>query len=183
MHRRFVMKTALAAAAGAMLGERLGAQSPDDEALPRENDRLVFAIGAREGELIAPADVARGRPPVLAYAMDPATHMARKSSRLSQIVLVHVDPDELAPETLGRSANGIVAYSAVCTHTGCDVTEWERDAGALLCPCHASQFDPRDGARVLYGPAPGRLAALPLKLVDSMLVAAGGFIGRLGAAE
>ena len=35
-------------------------------------------------------------------------------------------------------------------------------------------------ARVLDGPAPRRLAALPLQIVDGVPAVAGGFIGRAG---
>ena len=38
-----------------------------------------------------------------------------------------------------------------------------------------------DGAKVIGGPAPRRLAALPLKIVDGQLIVAGVFTGRLGA--
>ena len=48
------------------------------------------------------------------------------------------------------------------------------------CPCHESEFDPSDGARVVGGPAPWQLAALPLKLVDGVLAVAGPFEGRVG---
>jgi rieske iron-sulfur protein len=54
------------------------------------------------------------------------------------------------------------------------------EAQRLMCFCHYSQFDPKDGARVVEGPAPRRLAALPLKLADGVLTVAGGFIGRVG---
>ena len=40
--------------------------------------------------------------------------------------------------------------------------------------------DPSDGARVVGGPAPWQLAALPLKLVDGTLIVAAPFEGRVG---
>jgi len=50
----------------------------------------------------------------------------------------------------------------------------------LECPCHYSTYDPKDGAKVVSGPAPRRLPALPLKLVDARLVVAKPFTGRAG---
>ena len=69
---------------------------------------------------------------------------------------------------------------AVCTHAGCDEWAWLGAQKMLKCPCHDSEFDPKDGARVNVGPAPRRLPALPLKLVDGVLLAAGSFSARVG---
>jgi Rieske Fe-S protein len=95
-------------------------------------------------------------------------------------MLVRLALTELTDATRALAAAGIVAYSAICTHTGCDVADWQSETQTFMCFCHYSRFDPKDGARVLSGPAPRRLAALPLKIVDEVLMAAGGFIGRVG---
>ena len=149
-------------------------------AAPRENDLLVFAYGSREGELLTPADLAPGAPQVFAFPMDPEAAVIRNASRLNQILVVRLEPDWLSAETRARSADGIVAYSGVCTHTGCDIEGWNGVEHRFQCPCHESQFDPSDGARVVGGPAPWQLAALPLKLVDGDLRVAGQFVGRVG---
>ena len=111
--------------------------------------------------------------------MDPADRTVRSGSRLNQIVVVRVDPETLSAETRARSADGIVAYSSICTHTGCDVDDWEPAARLLACQCHFSQFDPRDGAKVVDGPAPRPLPALPLKIVDGKLTVAGPFTAAI----
>ena len=136
--------------------------------------------GGRFGNVINPDDVPFGGPSVLAFPVDPRAGVVRDGSRLNQVLLIHLGADELVRETLARAAEGIVAYSAVCTHAGCDVTGWRAEVKMLRCPCHESDFDPRDGARVLGGPAPRRLPSLPLKLVDGVLMAAGGFSSRVG---
>jgi Rieske Fe-S protein len=112
--------------------------------------------------------------------MDPATSVIRDGSRLNQVLLIHLAPEQLDDVTRTRAAEGIVAYSAVCTHTGCDTWLWQGDNQTLKCPCHDSVFDPREEARVVSGPAPRRLPALPLKVVGGVLMAAGGFVGRVG---
>ena len=76
---------------------------------------------------------------------------------------------------------GIVAYSGVCTHAGCSITEWDDEAQNLLCPCHASQFDPRERAKIIGGPALRPLPTLPLALVGKNLKVAGPFSGKVGA--
>ena len=50
---------------------------------------------------------------------------------------------------------------------------------ALVDP-RFSEFDLTESARVLNGPAPRRLPALPLKVVDGAPAVAGGFVGRPG---
>jgi Rieske Fe-S protein len=116
----------------------------------------------------------------MAYPIDPQSKTVRDGSRLNQVLLIRLDAEALTDDTRARSAAGIVAYSAVCTHAGCDVEDWKHQTETLLCFCHYSEFDPKDGARVLEGPAPRRLAVLPLKIVDGALLAAGSFIGRVG---
>jgi rieske iron-sulfur protein len=147
---------------------------------PEENDLLVFAFGDREGQAVSPGDLIVGAEQIFAYAQQADTGIVRNGTRLYQIALVRLDPSWLSEDTAARAVDGVVAYSGVCTHTGCDVTDWHDDIHQFQCPCHESQFDPSDGARVVGGPAPWPLAALPLKLVDGKLAVAGPFEGRLG---
>jgi rieske iron-sulfur protein len=78
------------------------------------------------------------------------------------------------------TVSGYAAYSKVCTHAGCMVSDREGDT--LVCPCHFGKFDPRSGAAVVGGP-PGRaLPQLPITLSsDGFLVATGDFEGPVGA--
>lgn len=147
---------------------------------PQQGDRLVSTRGARQGIALTPEDVPVGEPPVTAYPMDPSTGVVRDGSRLNQVLLLRLGVSDLTEATRLYAADGIVAYSAVCTHTGCDTWLWQGEKQTLKCPCHDSEFDPKDGARVLVGPALRRLPALPLKVVDGVLVVAGGFVGRVG---
>ena len=77
------------------------------------------------------------------------------------------------------TVSGYAAYSKVCTHAGCMVSDREGDT--LVCPCHFGKFDPRSGASVVGGP-PGRpLPQLPITLSsDGFLVATGDFEGAIG---
>ena len=150
---------------------------------PQAGDALVFAFGARAGQVIAPTDLRLGSKQTLAYPMSPASKRVRDGTRLNQLVVVRVDPAKLGDATRARAAGGVVAYSGVCSHTGCDVTDWLADAQHFKCPCHESEFDPSDAARVVSGPAPWQLAALPLKLVDGAIAVAGPFEGKLGFAQ
>jgi Rieske Fe-S protein len=117
--------------------------------------------------------------------MDPKSSVIRKGSRLNEVLLVKLDPNELDDDTRSRSADGIVAYSAICSHAGCPVTAWMKqesgDKNILKCMCHNSEYDPRQSAQVVFGPAPRRLAALPLAIADGALTVVATFVGKVGA--
>lgn len=81
-----------------------------------------------------------------------------------QVVLLRVQSTTLV--TMKARADwapeGYVAYSKVCTHLGCPVGLYEQQLELLVCPCHQSMFDVRDGCMVVFGPAPRPLPQLPL---------------------
>ena len=178
--RRAVLKLAVGVGLGLPVAGVARAQDDRRKARPQTNDRFVFAGGDRKGQLITLADLPAGGPPVTAYPMDPTAKVIRDDSRLNQILLIRLDPSGLNGDTRARAADGIVAYSAVCTHTGCDIWDWQPASSTIKCPCHFSEFDLKESARVLNGPAPRRLPALPLKVVDGAPAVAGGFVGRPG---
>jgi rieske iron-sulfur protein len=152
------------------LGMALGQTDPASSR-PKIGDLFVKA-GDTAKTPLTPGDIAAGAPQTLAWPMDPSDGTVRSGSRLNQVALLRLDPQSLSPETRARAADGIVAYTAICTHTGCEVDDWEPAGRLLACQCHSSQFDPRDGAKVVDGPAPRPLPALPLKVVDGKLVVA-----------
>jgi rieske iron-sulfur protein len=181
--RRALIKGGIGVGAGLSLG-RGNARGQDNPAAirPKEGDWLVKADDA-SGRPLTPddiADAALGGSPTTAWAMDPADHTVRNGTRLNGLILLRFDVARLAAETLPRSAGGVVAYTSICTHTGCDVSDWIADEQILSCPCHFSRFDPRDGAKVVDGPAPRALPALPLKLTDGKLAVAGPYTARVG---
>ncbi len=180
--RRDFLKTALAAGVGVGLAGPAWTQEgkPGSEDRPRSDDLLVFSEGDQEGELIKPADLVLGATQTLAWPMDPATKVVRDGSRLNQVLLLRLDPANLDETTREHAADGIVAYSAICTHQQCPVTGWNKEKGVLHCYCHDSEYDPREDGKVVFGPAPRALPALPVKLDDGKLVVAGPFLGRVG---
>ncbi len=65
-----------------------------------------------------------------------------------------------------EEASGISAFSAVCSHTGCNVT-WQSRENHFVCPCHDGRYD-RRGA-VVSGPPPRPLSKLALKMENGQV--------------
>jgi ubiquinol-cytochrome c reductase iron-sulfur subunit len=83
---------------------------------------------------------------------------------VDQTVLIRVQDSDLVTAK-GRETwapAGYVAYSKVCTHLGCPVGLYETQLELLVCPCHQSMFNVRNGAIPQFGPAPRPLPQLPL---------------------
>jgi len=187
--RRALILTALATGT-CMLASRpaaAGEDQPGSDERPQKADVLVVSEGEHEGQVIEPQDLKPGGPPVRAWPKDPKTSVIRNGSRLNEVLVVMLDPAELDDETRARSADGIVAYSVICSHAGCPVTGWLKGAAGdndvLKCFCHNSEFDPRQSAQVVFGPAPRRLAALPLATTGGSLTVAATFVGKVGGQQ
>jgi Rieske Fe-S protein len=177
--RRDVLGAGLGIGVGLAATEASAATADASKAPPQPGDRLTFFSGAKKGQPIKVDDLKLGGPQVMATAVDAATGTP-KTGRLSQALVIRLDPATLDEETRKGAAEGVVAYSSVCTHQGCAVSQWKSDANTLYCVCHGSQFDPKQGAKVVGGPAQRRLAILPVKVEDGVIVVAGEFSGRVG---
>jgi rieske iron-sulfur protein len=155
------------------------AQTDPSRERPQEGDLLVM-VDSGAPEPLTPDNVPLVGKQIMAWPMDPANSTVRSGSRLNKVLLLRLDAEGFDVDTKAHAAEGVVAYSAVCTHTGCDVTSWHPDRQLLECPCHYSFYDPKEGAKVVSGPSPRRLPALPLRIVDGRLVVAKPFTGRAG---
>jgi rieske iron-sulfur protein len=175
-------RTFLGLALVGLLGR--GARAAEDAAAlpPLPGDHFVFLSGPKKDQVVLVDDLALGGPQMQAYPAAPDGTL-RNGSRLNLVVLARFDPAALTDETRARAADGVVAYSAVCTHQGCPVNMWSKERNAFVCSCHGSVFDPRNGAEVIDGPAPRPLAALGLKVKDGVVTIASPFSGRLGGTQ
>jgi ubiquinol-cytochrome c reductase iron-sulfur subunit len=118
---------------------------------------------------------------------------AEKGDLAAAVVVVRVDPADMRPTARRRgwSPRGYVAYSKICTHAGCAVSEFRSPKSptttasgpALVCPCHYSTFDVTRGAKVVFGPAGRPLPQLPLRIdARGRLRAAGALSDKPGPA-
>jgi rieske iron-sulfur protein len=187
--RRALILTALATGTYILASKpaAAGEDQPGSDERPQKADVLVVSEGEHEGQVIELQDLKPGGPPVRAWPKDPKTSVVRNGSRLNEVLVVRLDPAELDDETRSRAADGIVAYSAICSHAGCPVTGWLKGAAGdndvFKCFCHNSEFDPRQSAQVVFGPAPRRLAALPLATAGGSLMVAATFVGKVGGQQ
>jgi rieske iron-sulfur protein len=114
------------------------------------------------------AELQVGVAPVLAWPVDLKTGKVRNAPLSFSEVLV-------LRASAGGSTGTIVAFSAVCPHAGCTVSQWLAKTHRLRCPCHGSEFDLARGGMVLAGPAPVPLPTLPVRVVDTFVTVAGTF--------
>lgn len=180
--RRDILKAVAGVAALGLAPVRATAQATDPRnARPQVGDRFVHSVGPGKRSVIGPGDVPLGGPHISAYAQHPSTGVIRDGSRLNEVVIVRLNPEDLTDAARSNAPQGYVAFSAICTHAGCSDWAWDAGRKILKCPCHDSEFDPKDDARVSGGPATRRLPRLPLKVEDGALVVAGAFVGRVGS--
>src|SRR3984893_6959041 len=120
--RRAILKAGIGLGMQQTIASTLPGQEDPASARPKEGDLLV-KVGDSSATPLTPADIPVGSGQTLAWPMDPTGKTLRSGSRLNQVLLVRLDPDQLSSETKARALYGVVAYTAICTHAGCDVTE------------------------------------------------------------
>jgi thiosulfate dehydrogenase (quinone) large subunit len=99
-----------------------------------------------------------------AVASPTGTRIGALTDLQSQGFLNFQDPKSGDPAVaVSLSAGNVVAFDAVCTHAGCQVS-YDTSQRLLVCPCHGALFDPAHGAAVVSGPAPTPLPSIPIQV-------------------
>jgi rieske iron-sulfur protein len=112
--------------------------------------------------------------------LDPATGKVRDESRLNAVNLVRVA--NVPKGSPLEATQGVMAYSAICTHKGCKVNSWQPDQNHWRCFCHMSVFDVLANGEVVDGPATDPLPSVPLAVdADGNITAKGDFSRPPGA--
>lgn len=145
-----------------------------DKAPPVKGDVLVHASESKEGELIKVSDLSEQL--VRAWPMGKdkdGNNVIRKGDPNNILALYRFPKGQLVePTKLDATVDGeIVAYSDICTHAGCSVSDSDQGDG-MKCPCHSGQYDPKRGCKVTGGPPPRPLAQLPISMEGDRLVVA-----------
>jgi ubiquinol-cytochrome c reductase iron-sulfur subunit len=168
--RRRLLKLGLLGAGGTL---GLAAITPALSFGPAFEIKLLFGTPWRKGRRLVDED----DKPLRAEEIEERTFYtafpegADKEEQGSSLVVVRLPVGmlKLPPDLAGYDADGIVAYSKICTHAGCAISLYRvpnfqptEPKPALVCPCHYSTFDVSDGGTVLFGPAGRRLPMLPV---------------------
>jgi ubiquinol-cytochrome c reductase iron-sulfur subunit len=187
--RRKLLKLGMLGAGGTLA---LAALAPALSFGPAFRVKQLFATPWRRGRRLVDEN---GRPWTASEIEEGSFYTAfpegaDKEQQASPLIVVRLPKDKLAlpPDLRGYDAEGIVAYSKICTHAGCAISMYrvplfapDEPSPALVCPCHYSTFDPATGGTVLFGPAGRRLPMLPVG-IDSkgQLRAMGNFDDAVG---
>jgi len=169
VRRRDVLLGGLGLSLVSAIQPAAGAQDDPAAMRPKPGDVLV-RDGDEAKTPLTPDDIVVDAMPTVAWALEPASGIVRNGSRFNRVVVCRIGPGD----------DAVFAYTAICTHDGCDVTEWLADEHMLSCPCHYSKFDPRDSGRVKDGPAPRALPQLPLVVTDGKLAVSAPFTSKVG---
>lgn len=174
--RRAILKSAC----GFIAVSAFGADQ-DDPSAPFAGDTLVFGDGPNKGKSVLLQGLVVGAHPVTAQAQDPSTGTVRDSDHAT-VLLLRFTPDNVPPDAKDYAAQGVLAFSAVCTHLGCLLTDWVEDRKVIQCPCHGATFDPMQAGKWAGdGPKVRPIPILPLKVADGgKLVVADVFTGAVG---
>lgn len=173
-----------AAVGGVSLLSTLGTANPvfrltRDKMPPLQGDILVHAENNKEGQPVKLSELNEQLVRVWPMGKDEnGENVIRKGDPNNILALYRFPRGQIvAPTNLEATIDGeVVAYSDICTHAGCSVSDSDTRAGAMKCPCHSGEYDPKRAAAVVGGPPPRALAQLPIRLQGENIVVADFFL-------
>ncbi len=178
------MSSAVGLAGVTLFSDTSAAAKKPERMFPQVGDRFQITKGPLKGELLRPGLLKVGDAPVIGFPFAPEEQILRRKNRLNRLLMVELDLADMEEETRERSAEGVLIYSALCTHRGCTIASWKAEEQHFRCHCHLSEFAPLDNARPQNGPAKKSLAAVPTAVDDEgFVVATGEFTRKPGAAK
>lgn len=107
--------------------------------------------------------------PVVSFLVPPKSSAAGSGGKVLAGTLADIPlgqgkvvPMGSKPTIVVNTAQGVVAYSAICTHLGC-IVMLDGANGTIVCPCHDGRFSPASGA-VISGPPPAALTPVTVSV-------------------
>src|SRR5262245_64752907 len=151
--RRSIVKLGLGGLCWGTVAPVLVADQADPASAPPQKDDVLVRAGDPASKPLTLGDIAGNAQYVSAWPMAPDTNVIRRRNRLNEVLLVRSDPQTLVGAAQSDSVAGILAYSALCPHAGCNLTTWVPEQGVLACDCHSSEFDARAAGKGIGGAA------------------------------
>ena len=167
--RRDVLKGTcglVGAAAVMSVGVSMPAYAEAQKDAPQIGDVFVFTSGPKKDSVVMVDDVVLDAAPLTVMAKDPNGAVRDGENFTALLYRVSKDkvPADMAPDTI----DGLAAWSAVCTHQGCMMTDIHQksiavNAFGFICPCHDAIFDPTQEGKNTGGATSATLAYFPIK--------------------
>ena len=189
--RRNLLKAGAVLVSGATLDLSLSSAyaASDDTAAaaklpPQKGDRIQVIKGDMKDQFIRADSLELNAIAVEGFPYDPQADVLRRKSRLNRLLILRLDPEEMDEPTRARSIDGLLAYSAMCTHRSCTIKSWMEEERHLRCHCHLSEFAALSEGSVKGGPARKQLPMVPLGVDDEgFVIAVDGFTRKPGGAK
>ena len=167
--RRDVIKGActLAGAAAVMtVGTSLPVFADAQKDAPQVGDVFVYVDGPKKGSVAMVDDVVLDAAPLTVMAKDP--NGAVRDGDNFTVLLYKIAKDKVPADMLADTIDGLAAWSAICTHQGCTMTDIHQksiavNAFGFICPCHDAIFDPTQEGKNTGGATSATLAYFPIK--------------------
>lgn len=177
--RRNLLKTSCVmagAAAVVTVGGSLPVFADAQKGVPQVGDVFVYSDGPNKGKVAMAADVVADGKPLLVQAKDP--NGAVRDSDNCLALLWRVDKAQVPADMVSDTVDGLMAFSAICTHQGCTMTDFHKADdlvafSGFICPCHDAIFDPLQDGKNVAGATCATLAYFPIKSDGGKIVVSG----------
>jgi rieske iron-sulfur protein len=174
--RRTVLDICRSSLAAVICSTSGRAQTADQTLGPQIGD--VFASADDHSRQITLNMLDQEGAPERVWPMDPKSRTVRDGARYNQVLLLRGPGNDAE---IADTTDRVIAFSAICPHAACVVSEWIPNTEKLRCPCHGSEFDPWNNGTVSAGPAaPYALPKLPVRVTDGVITVAGPFSAKPG---
>jgi rieske iron-sulfur protein len=94
-----------------------------------------------------------------------------------------VAPGAVPDDLKDAAAEGILAYSAVCTHLGRMLSDWKADLKVFVCTCREAFFDSMQAGKNTDGATSRPLPYLPIKAAGGKIVVADKLVSTSASRE